>query len=198
MTSVTGTSEKVNTDDPVNRKALLDAAERLMLEEGYAAVTTRRVAARAGLKPQLVHYYFESMDHLMLDLVRRATAHGRDSLARVLASPTPIRRLWEWSTDTEATALQIEMMALANHRKAIRAELADGARRLRRMQVDALSEVLKRSGVVDDVVRPDALMLVIASVSRVLVMEKSLGVTSGHRNLRALVEHYLDQMESRS
>ena len=198
MTGVTGTARKVNSDDPVNRKALLDAAERLMLEEGYAAVTTRRVAARAGLKPQLVHYYFESMDQLLLVLVRRATAHGRDTLARVLASPKPLRRLWEWSIDTEATALQIEMMALGNHRKAIRAELADGARRLRRMQIDALSEELERSGLVDDVVRADALMMVLASVSRVLVMEKSLGVTSGHRNVRTLVLHYLDQVESRS
>ena len=168
-----------------------------MIEEGYAAVTTRRVAARAGLKPQLVHYYFESMDQLLLDLVRRATAHGRDTLARVLTSPNPLRRLWEWSTDTEATVLQIEMMALGNHRKAVRAELADGARRLRRMQVDALSEVLDRSGIVDDVVRADALMMVLASVSRVLVMEKSLGVTTGHRNVRALVEHYLHQLEKR-
>jgi AcrR family transcriptional regulator len=195
---VTGTASNLNAEDPVNRKALLDAAERLMVEEGYAAVTTRRVAARAGLKPQLVHYYFESMDQLLLELVRRAIAHGRETLARVLASPTPLRRLWEWSTDTEATALQIEMMALANHRKAIRAELADGARRLRRMQVEAVSQALERSGIVDDVVRPDALMMVLASVSRVLVMEKSLGVTTGHKNVRALVEHYLEQVDSRS
>ena len=191
-------AQRMSVDDPVNRTALLDAAERLMVEEGYAAVTTRRVAARAGLKPQLGHYYFESMDQLLLDLVRRAIAQGRETLSRVLASPKPLRRLWEWSTDTEATALQIEMMALANHRKAVRAELADGARRLRRMQVDALSEVLERSGLVDDVVHADALMMVLASVSRVLVMEKSLGVTSGHKHVRALVEHYLDQAESGS
>jgi hypothetical protein len=55
-------------------------------------------------------------------------------------------------------------MALANHRKAIRAELADGARRLRRMQVDALSETLQRAGIVDEIVRPDALVMVIASM----------------------------------
>ena len=116
----------------------------------------------------------------------------------MLASPKPLRRLWEWSTDAEATALQIEMMALANHRKAIRAELADGARRLRRMQVEALSQALERSGIVDDVVRADALMMVLASVSRVLVMEKSLGVTAGHKNVRTLVEHYLDEVEGRS
>jgi AcrR family transcriptional regulator len=194
---VTDTAQ-VNADDPVNRKALLDAAERLMIEEGYAAVTTRRVAARAGLKPQLVHYYFESMDQLLLDLVRRATAHGRETLARVLASENPLRRLWEWSTDTEATTLQIEMMALGNHRKAIRAELADGARRLRRMQVAALSEALERSGIVDDVVRADALMMVLTGVSRVLVMEKSLGVATGHKSVRALVERWLYQLENSS
>ena len=42
----------------------MDAAEQLLLEEGYAAVTSRRVGARAGLKPQLVHYYFRTMDDL--------------------------------------------------------------------------------------------------------------------------------------
>jgi AcrR family transcriptional regulator len=197
MTDMTrATPRRMGADESLNREALLDAAQELMLEEGYAAVTTRRVAARAGLKPQLVHYYFESMDQLLLDLVRRTTARSRETLARVLASPNPVRRLWEWSSDTEATALQIEMMALANHRKAIRAELADGAKRLRRMQVDALSNVLERLGIVNDVVRPDALMAVIGSLGRMLVMEKSLGVTTGHRNTRALVEHYLRQFET--
>jgi AcrR family transcriptional regulator len=196
MTSSAGSSRRTESKDSANRQALLDAAQDLMLEEGYAAVTTRRVAARAGLKPQLVHYYFQSMDQLLLDLVRRATARGRETLGRVLESPNPVRRLWEWSVDTEATALQIEMMALANHRKAIRAELADGARRLRRMQVDALSETLQRAGIVDEIVRPDALVMVIASISRVLVMEKSLGMTTGHRNLRTLVEYHISRLET--
>jgi AcrR family transcriptional regulator len=182
-------------DDSVNRKALLNAAQDLMLEEGYAAVTTRRVAAKAGLKPQLVHYYFDSMDELLLELVRRATSRSRDALARVLAGPNPLHGLWELSSDANATALQIEMMALANHRKAIRAELADGARQLRRMQVTALSGLLERTGIVDDVVRPDAVMVAIVSLSRVLVMERALGVTTGHRSTRALVEHFLDRLE---
>ncbi len=33
------------------RSLLLDAAEALMIEEGYVAVTSRRVAEQAGLKP---------------------------------------------------------------------------------------------------------------------------------------------------
>ena len=58
------------------RGALLDAAEQLMLEEGYAAVTSRRVAAQAGLKPQLVHYYFRTMDDLFLAVFRRRAEPG--------------------------------------------------------------------------------------------------------------------------
>lgn len=186
---------RLGADDSENRKTLLNAAQGLMVEEGYAAVTTRRVAARAGLKPQLVHYYFQSMDELLLALVRRATARSRDAFARALASPKPLRALWEVSSDPDVTALTAEMMALANHRKAIQNELAEGAKRLRHMQVDALSELLERLGVTNDVIRPDALMVVIASVSRVIVMEKSLGVSTGHKNTLALVEHYLAKLE---
>ena len=186
---------RLGADDSENRKTLLNAAQQLMVEEGYAAVTTRRVAARAGLKPQLVHYYFESMDNLLLALVKRATARSRDAFARALASPKPLRALWEVSSDPDVTALTAEMMALANRRKAVQNELAEGARRLRRMQVDALSELLEQLGVTNDVMRPDALMVVIASVSRVLVMEKSLGVSTGHKNTLAMVEHYLAKLE---
>jgi AcrR family transcriptional regulator len=186
---------RLGADDSANHKTLLNAAQQLMIEEGYAAVTTRRVAARAGLKPQLVHYYFASMDDLLLALVRRATTRSGDAFARALASPKPLRALWEVSSDPDVTALTAEMMALANHRKAVKKELAEGAKRLRHMQVEALSEMLDRSGVTNDVIRPDALMVVIAAVSRVLVMEDSLGVSTGHENTLAMVEHFLAKLE---
>ena len=62
--------------DAKNRGVLLDAAEQLMLEDGYAAVTSRRVAERAGLKPQLVHYYFRTMDELFIEVFRRRAEAG--------------------------------------------------------------------------------------------------------------------------
>jgi TetR/AcrR family transcriptional regulator len=188
---------RLGADDAENRKALLNAAQQLMVDEGYAAVTTRRVAAKAGLKPQLVHYYFESMDDLLLALVRRATTRSRDAFARALESPQPLRALWELSSDPNVTALTIEMMALANHRKAIRAELAEGTTRLREMQVDAMAELPRQLGLTGDVLRPDVLMVVMASVSRVMVMEAALGVSTGHENTLAAVEHYLAKAEGR-
>lgn len=188
-------SRRVAVDVSGNRKALLDAAQALMIEEGYGAVTTRRVAAKAGLKPQLVHYYFQSMDDLLLDVVRRATARTRDAFRRAFAAPKPLRAFWEISSDPDVTSLTIEMMALATRRKAIKAELAMSLKRLRKMQAEALSQVLQRSGITDNGLPVDTLLLLIASVSRVMVMEEDLGVTVGHKNTRDLVERYIVAIE---
>ena len=45
------------------REALIEATAQIMLDEGYAAATSRRVAAKAGVKAALVHYYFPSMNY---------------------------------------------------------------------------------------------------------------------------------------
>ncbi len=73
--------------DAKNRTVLLDAAEKVMLEHGYAAVSSRRVAEQAGLKPQLVHYYFVNMDELLAEVFRRRAEQGLEFQAKALASP---------------------------------------------------------------------------------------------------------------
>ena len=42
-------ARRIGAPDAKNRAALIDAAEALMIEDGYAAVTSRRVAEKAGL-----------------------------------------------------------------------------------------------------------------------------------------------------
>ena len=69
-------ARRIGAPDAKNRGVLLDAAEQLLLEEGYAAVTSRRVAEKAGLKPQLVHYYFRTMEDLFLAVFRRRAEEG--------------------------------------------------------------------------------------------------------------------------
>ena len=86
---------RIGGPDAKNRGVLLDAAEQLMLEDGYAAVTSRRVAERAGLKPQLVHYYFRTMDELFLEVFRRRAKQGLDAQAQALESAQPLWALWD-------------------------------------------------------------------------------------------------------
>jgi AcrR family transcriptional regulator len=174
---------------------LLDAAEQLMLEEGYAAVTSRRVAQRAALKPQLVHYYFRTMDELFLAAFRRRAEDGLRLQAQALQSPQPLWALWRFSIDPAATALTMEYVALANHRKALKAEIAYYAGRFREEQCKAVSTVLDRYGIDIAEVPPLVWSVLITSVSRVLVMEQALGMSAGHAETVAFVERYLHQLE---
>ncbi len=86
-------TRRIGAESSASRGLLLDAALRLMVDEGYAAVTSRRVAAEAGLKPQLVHYYFRTMDDLFVAVVRRGAAQNLERQARALSSPQPLRAL---------------------------------------------------------------------------------------------------------
>src|SRR4051794_15027775 len=56
------------------RTKLLDAAERLLIDVGHSAVTTRLVSKEAGLNQGLVHYYYGSMEELFLAVLERFTA----------------------------------------------------------------------------------------------------------------------------
>src|ERR1700732_219330 len=115
---------RIGAPDAKNRGVLLDAAEQLMLEEGYAAVTSRRLADKAGLKPQLVHYYFRTMDDLFLEVFRRRATENAARVDRALAADDSLRALWQLNADPRGAAFTMEFVALANHRKAIRAEIA--------------------------------------------------------------------------
>ena len=190
------TPRRIGNETSKTRTALVDAAEQLMLAEGYAAVTSRRVAAQAGLKPQLVHYYFRTMDDLFLDLFRRRVQDGLERQARALASPQPLWALWEYSSDPRGTALTMEFIALANHRKAIRAEIAASAARFRAEQLAGLQSVLARYGIEPERCPPIVCTVLLSSISRFLVIEhEALGLSSGHVETVAFVEGLIREVE---
>src|SRR5579859_1572077 len=142
------TSARRVTDESVKtRTAILDATEKIMREEGYAAVSSRRVAEQAGLKSQLVYYHFGTMDELFLALYRRNEEKFFSKHAKALASRNPLRALWQLSIDAMGTELELEFIALANHRKAIRGEIARTTRRFRELQVAVFARVLEDIGI---------------------------------------------------
>jgi AcrR family transcriptional regulator len=188
-------ARRLGTETSKTRAALLDGAEKLMLEEGYAAVSSRRVASMAGLKPQLVHYYFRTMDDLFLALFQRRAEQGLDRQRHALASPQPLWSLWDLSRDPRGTALTMEFVALANHRKAIRVEIRSTSERFRDEQLAGLEPVLARYGLADQC-PPLVFAVLLASVSRFLVIEhESLGMASGHAETVAFVEELLTRIE---
>ena len=145
---------RIGATDSKTRARLVEAAEELLLEEGYAAVTSRRVGARAGLKPQLVHYYFRTMDDLFIEVFRRRAEANFTRFERSMAAHPSLRTLWRLNADLRGAAFSVEFVALANHRKAIRAEIARYAERFRTAQLEALTAALEAHGITPDQLPP--------------------------------------------
>src|SRR3954452_25596334 len=97
-------------DAELSRKLILDATERLMVEKGYAAVSTRRVATEAGVKPPLVHYYYRTTDDLLIALYNRSADETLRHLTRALASDNPLEELWKLNMDAPRTVLVVEFL----------------------------------------------------------------------------------------
>jgi len=129
-----GRKRPIGLEGSATRALLLDAAERLMLDEGYAAVTTRRLGAYAHINPQLVHYYFPSLDDLFIALLQRRTADHLKTVKETLASDRPFRAFWLMSRDPTDAGITAELNALSRHRKALRAKIRAHAEEVRSLQ----------------------------------------------------------------
>ena len=186
---------RMGSPEAKNRAALLDAAEQIMLEEGYPAASSRRVAEKAGLKHQLVHYYFHGMDELFTASFRRSAERGLRVQAEALKSPQPLWALWRWHTSTVNAPLWTEYIAMANHRKGLRAEIAYYSKRFREEQRWIVDRALKAYGVDPNELPAVVAIVLLTSVSRVLVMEEALEVLDGHAETVEIVERYLRQLE---
>src|SRR4051794_17359887 len=104
-------------------EALLDAAERLLVDVGHAGITTRRLAAEADANQGLVHYYFGSIDELFVQVLERFTERLVARQRGVYAADPPFigegRSAWRFQEeDLEAgySKIWMELQALSwNH-----------------------------------------------------------------------------------
>lgn len=182
---------RVGTETSKTRAILMDTAETLMCEEGYAAVTSRKLAARAGLKPQLVHYYFRTMDDLFLAVFNRIAEQYLERQRVILETSQSISLVWELSKDHTQSMLNAEFMALSNHRKAIKTAIAEFGEAYRRNQTLIITNVLKDKGIDFEAWPPVAIAALIECTSRFLVLEDMLGMSSGHAEVVMIVNRFI-------
>ena len=188
-------AQRARAEGSETRRAIILATEAVMLEEGYAAATSRRIAGRAGVRPALIHYYFPTMDDLFLAVLRHGAEANGERRRKAVASAQPLRALWEISTERQGIALMLEFFALANHRKAIRAELAAYAERFREAEVAVLTLLLRGRASALATLPPTAVAALMGAVSAALVMEESLEISTGHAELLAAIESFLTDLE---
>jgi TetR/AcrR family transcriptional regulator, transcriptional repressor for nem operon len=194
-------ARRVGAETSKTRDVLLDCVERLMAEEGYAAVTYRAVAAKAGVTGGLVQYYFPTLDDVFVAAIRRRSGQNVERLTRALRErpDQPLRVLWEYSRDESTAALTTEFLALGNHRKSIRSEIAEVTEEVRRIQLDALNDALDKAeresllGGAD--FSPGALLFLVTGIPKLIRLEKGIGASTAHAEVVEAFERYLDSVE---
>ena len=182
-------------ENAATRSDLMDAAEAVMREEGYAAVTSRRVAERAGLNQQTVYYYFQTMDDLLLAAYRRRTQRVQEMIEQAMASERPLHALWQTFSDPFDAALSMEYLALSNHNELIRRETIEFGERSRRIGLDKVAERLEQTTPDEESVAPIGVITAITYIVHLIGFEATLGLRGGHKEVRVLVEWCLRQLE---
>jgi AcrR family transcriptional regulator len=192
--SRTAADERPRVRGEATREALIEATAQIMLEEGYAAATSRRVAGKAGVKPALVHYYFPSMDDLFVAVLRHKAEDNLQHQRQAIAEAEPLHALWQLNSAHDAQ-LFTEFLAMANHRKAIRSEIAAYAMRFRDLEEGAVTLALKARGVDLDLFPPVVMSMIMGGLARIVFHEQGLGITRGHDEATAFIDRWLDRFE---
>jgi TetR/AcrR family transcriptional regulator len=180
-------------------EAFLDAAERLLVEIGYAAITTRRLAREAGANQGLVHYYFGSMDNLLVRVLERFTAElTARQRAMYAAADVPFIEKWRQamlylvSEDVAYEKIWLELQALAWNRPELRKPLARVNDEWRAVLTDAFAEPRERYGIEMPL---DALVSLVMTFNEGVILERLSGITTGHDGLLEWIDAWLERKE---
>ncbi len=177
-----------------NWHAMLTGAEDILREEGYAALTSRRIAERVGVKQRLVYYYFKTMDDLIVETFRRLAVRELERLRNAVSSERPLQELWHVCIHTADARLISEFTALANRIQALRTEVIAFIEESRRMQVTALSAAVAGNNGQRSL-PPLAVAIMATSVALALTRETGLGITTGHAIVTDVIWRYIRDSE---
>jgi AcrR family transcriptional regulator len=181
-------------------EAFLDAAERLLLELGYPGVTTRRVAAEAGLNHGLVHYYFGSVENLLVRVLERFTERLTARQRALYADPEiPFLEKWRQAmrylvgTDVEYEKVWLELQALAWNHPELRDRVARVNEEWRGVLTEAFAERRERYGIEMPL---EALVSLVMTFNEGIMLERAQGITAGHRELLEWIDGWLEEKEA--
>lgn len=178
------------------RLRLIEAASAVLDEEGYPAFTVRRIAGRADLKPQLVHYYFRSMEDLVVTVFQRSTANYFALHDEALSGPRPLHAIWELNCNLPEARRMLEYMALAKIHPALREEMRASGERFRALQVEAIDRASAVRGLHQPPMAAPALAALMSAVARSIVIESNVGFNTAHDDVRRFVEATIDLYEA--
>jgi AcrR family transcriptional regulator len=188
-------TRRMGSLDSEKATTMLDAAEKILTESGYAALTSRRVAEQLGVKQRLVYYYFRTMDDLVLETFKRLSERDLRRLKEGVASDRPLYEIWDVFINTSDSRIVAEFMALANHHEELRKEVIHFIEEARKIQIRALKKAMKNTASDTEGLSAEAIALVGSSLALALNRETLLGVSLGHSATHKMVKQFFQRLQ---
>jgi AcrR family transcriptional regulator len=177
-------------------EALLDAAERLLADVGYASITTRRLATEAGVNHGLVHYYFGSNENLLVQALERFTGRLIARQRELYAADLPMADKWRTamrylvSEDFSYQKIWLELQALAWNNPDIRTRLARVSAEWRAVLTEAFDQPHRELGIPLPL---EALVSLVMTFNLGIMIERLGGIETGHRELLDWIERWISR-----
>jgi AcrR family transcriptional regulator len=179
-------------------EAFLDAAERLLVRVGHAGLTTRSIAQEAGANHGLVHYYFGSMENLLVRVLERFTDRLIARQRAMYADPaTPFAEKWRAAmryldADRDYQKVWYELQALAWNRPELRERVAHVNDEWRSVLTEAFAEPRERYGIDMPL---DALVSLVFTFNQGMIFERLSGIETGQAELLDWIDGWLERSE---
>ncbi len=174
--------------------SMLDAAEQILRDEGYGALTSRNIAEQIGVKQRLVYYYFRTMDELIVETFRRLAERDLGRFKEAVKANQQLHEIWNVIVDTTDTRLVSEFMALANRIEPLRIEVKRHIDESRRLQVQALTDAMAKSGETSELA-PVALAYLATSATLAIHREAKIGIEMGHEEVKAVISEFIARID---
>jgi TetR/AcrR family transcriptional regulator len=181
-------------------ETLLDAAERLLVDVGYAGITTRRLAEEAGVNHGLVHYYFGSIENVLARTLERFTERLIERQREMYAADMPFIEKWRTAMrylveeDVRYEKAWLELQALAWNRPEMRERLAHIDAEWRAVLTEAFAEPREELGIDMPL---DALVSLVVTFNIGIMVERLSGITTGHEELLDWIDGFLEEQWQR-
>jgi TetR/AcrR family transcriptional regulator len=183
-------------------ESFLDAAERLLVEIGHAAISTRRLAAEAGANQGLVHYYFGSMDELFVQVLERFTERLVARQREMYAADVPFIEKWRtaWGFQQEDlksgySRIWMELQALSWSRPELRPRVAHVNAEWRAVLREAFTHAAEEYGLDHEEMPVEALVAMTMTFGQGYAIERLEGINDGHDELLDWIERWLEGLE---
>lgn len=184
-------------------QAFLDAAERLLVSVGYANITTRKLAEEAGLNHGLVHYYFGSMQELLLQVLERFTDRLIKRQREMYARDEPFIEKWRAAMryldeDSASGYAKIwsELQAMGWNDPELRKRVAKVDQAWFEVVTEALDKAMDEYGLDRKEYPLEALTGLVATFNEGMHLRMLSGINTGHKALLRWIDQWLESLEA--